>query len=232
MRQRTGILVAATLFLCGGSGCTEWTPPWEFWRQDPEEKLIESPAARIERYREWGKTARDRDPQEQVQLANQLVQAYKTELEGDPMIRREAVKSLGSFGTTAAEQVLHEAKSDAETSVRTAACEAWGIHGGERAIVELESVLRNERDQDVRHAAIRGLQNIQANSANPYAVVGALIVALDDKDPATRGLTLAALENVTGRYYGSDANAWRRFAKGENVPQQQRSLAQTFGIVD
>lgn len=146
------------------------------------------------------------------------------------MIRREAVKALGSYPIPAAELVLNQAKSDADTSVRMAACEAWAIHGGQRAIVELESVLRNERDQDVRHAAIRSLRDIKADAANPYAVVGALTIALEDKDPATRAVTLAALENVTGRYYGTDADAWRRFAKGEDVPQQQRSLAQQFGF--
>lgn len=231
MRQSSGILVAI-LLLASFSGCAEWNPPWEFWRKDPDEALIESPVVKVERYRNWGETAASRQPQEQAQIAAQLVQAYESEVDGDPLLRREAVKALALYRTPQAESTLHTAKSDPETSVRIAACEAWGLRGGETSVTELESVLRNERDQDVRHAAIRGLQTIQREAANPYAVVGALVIALDDKDPATRRLTLAALEDVTGRYYGASAESWRRFAKGENVPQEQRSLAQRFGIVD
>ncbi len=231
MRHRTGILAAIALLL-GVNGCTDWTPPWEFWRKDPDEQLVESPAVRMERYREWGESAASRSAAEQAQISTQLVQAYNTELQGDPLIRREAVKALGAYPSQVATQVLHEAKSDPELMVRIAACEAFGVRGGANSVVELESILRNEREQDVKHAAIRALQQIKSEAANPYSVVGALVVALDDKDPATRQLTLAALEDVTGRYYADDADAWRRFAKGENVPTQQRSLAQTFGFVD
>ncbi len=232
MRYAPRILIAVTLVVAA-SGCTEWSPPWEFWREEPEEKLIESPSVRMEKFRAWGAAADNYSPQEQANFAAQLAQAYNTELaDGDPMIRREAVRALGHFRTQTAERILHEAKSDANASVRIAACEGWGIRGGENSISELESVLRNEREQDVRHAAIRALQGIQRDAANPYAVVGALVIALEDKDPATRNLTLAALEGVTGRYYADDADAWRRFAKGEDVPQRQRSLAQSFGFVD
>jgi HEAT repeat protein len=86
----------------------------------------------------------------------------------------------------------------------------------------LGGVLRSEDNADVRLAAIQGL----GESGNA-AAVPVLASALEDGNVAVQHRAMVSLEQVTGRYYGRDVNAWRSFAQGQDVKEAEpRSIAE------
>ena len=93
----------------------------------------------------------------------------------------------------------------------------WG--GGDNVRV-LGRVVESEQDLAVRMAAIRGLGSVKDPETVPV-----LAVALDDPNPAVVNSTIDSLQASTGRYYGRDAKAWAEFARGSDIPQKERSLA-------
>ena len=72
----------------------------------------------------------------------------------------------------------------------------------------------------MRREAVRALGEMR----NPETVK-ALAIALEDGDVAIQHGAMAALENTTGKYYGTDVNAWRAFAQGQEVQPKERSIA-------
>jgi len=107
---------------------------------------------------------------------------------------------------------LHKATADQESSVRIAACEAWGERGDQLALQVLGHVLRSEKNLDVRMAATRELGKFEDQAA-----VQALAVALEDPDPALQFRAIDSLRRITGEDYGNSVPAWRQYVRGEPV---------------
>ena len=99
------------------------------------------------------------------------------------MIRRHIVLTLGHFKTASSTAVLQAAVSDSDSTVRIAACEAWGRRGGPEAAERLTGLLTSDTNLDVRLAAARAIGQTHEKSA-----LQPLAEALSDGDPAIQYL--------------------------------------------
>jgi HEAT repeat protein len=75
-------------------------------------------------------------------------------------------------------------------------------------------------DPDVRNAALAALGKHSGKIA-----VDALKLALDTRDPATRGLAIASLRGATGKDYGDDPEVWIAALDGKDVPEKPTQIA-------
>ncbi len=148
-------------------------------------------------------------PAEQERVTSDL--AKQIQDEQDPMIRRSIVRALGHYDTPSASAVLQAAISDADASVRVAACESWGRRGGPEAAERLVNLLTSDTNLDVRLAAARAIGKTKQKVA-----IAPLAEALADGDPAIQWRIVGAMKEISGKDYGNDVNLWRAYAKGEN----------------
>jgi HEAT repeat protein len=116
---------------------------------------------------------------------------------------------------------LKRAVQDKDRQVRLRAVEAWAKRPGADAIPVLAETLASDTDFDVRLAATRTLGRFRDPTA-----VQPLSVALEDSNPALQYRAVESLKNITGRDFGSDLDAWRRFARGDVIDRSSEpSLA-------
>jgi HEAT repeat protein len=207
------------LWLLCAPGCKHVPASWYYaWNGYPKEE-IETPFQRSERYRQFMAGAwTTPNPETTESFAADLA------TETDPLVRAEIVRSLATLKGQAADDALARALNDPHEHVRIASCHALGRRGGATSLQALGGVLKNEQNVDVRLAAVQSMGKIQ----DPQAVVPVLASALEDSNVAVQNRAMASLEQVTGRDYGRDVNAWRSFAQGQDVPQQHQSIAERF----
>ncbi len=207
-------------FVAGTTGCTTVTP-W-FSKPQPNDTSIKAPADRVLELREMAELGIPSDDAKRVQQSQAMGEEYRRE--GDPIVRAQLVQTLGPYPTPIASQILREALQDPDPSVRVQACRAWGKRGDEEAVNVLSRVLKHDEDIDSRIAATQALGQIKGQPS-----VQALSVALDDSDPALQYRAVRSLENVTGKDYGDNVNAWREYVSTGQPPQQgEQSVAQRF----
>ncbi|MFW6169812.1 MAG: HEAT repeat domain-containing protein [Planctomycetota bacterium] len=140
----------------------------------------------------------------------------------NPLLRASAVKTLAEFAVPEANEGLRVALTDGDATVQQTACAAWGARGGEEALQRLAEVLDTEKELDVRIAAARELRRFQDPTA--YRALG---VALQDPDPALQYQAVESLREASGKEYGNDLQAWRKFARGQDPgPEHSPSVAQ------
>ncbi len=147
---------------------------------------------------------------------------YILETSDNSLLRTAAVDTLAEFSVPESNEVLHQATKDKETSVRLAACRAWGKRRDKEALEQLSEVLGSDSDLDVRLAAARELGRYPDPMA--YQALG---LALQDRDPALQYRAVESLKQASGRDYGSDLEAWQKFAQGQDPgPQYTPSMAE------
>jgi len=209
-RDRVHIL----LFVCatsvvGGCRAIPWPNVWPF----PERKqtTYQAPAMRIDAIREFATRSTGIDSPEQRQITDQL--ARQMQIEPDPLVRRAVVETIAEFRTPMAQQVLEAGLNDDHPSVRIACCRALGRRGESESVAPLAQALRSDAEQDVRLAAAEALGRIKSPEA-----VQALVVALDDRDPALQFVGVQSMKSITGKDYGPDVQAWRIAATGGTPP--------------
>jgi hypothetical protein len=216
---RPKLVALLTVWLLAATGCHRLPASWYYtWHGYPDQG-VDTPYAREQSYQQLAAKAAQQSPAEQEQTSQMLAQAYGNEQYDG--VRVQIVTSLGYYPTTAAGETLQRAMGDKNDHVRTAACFAWGRRGGADAVQNLSNVLRTEKNSDVRLAAVTALGDVK--DPNP---VPALAIALEDNNVAIQHRAMLSLENVTGRYYGVDVNAWRGFAQGQDVTPKDRSVAE------
>jgi HEAT repeat protein len=194
-------------------GCAHPGP----WFHQPTPDIVAgvvSPTQRIADLREIAKNADAKTPAEKDQIAAQL--AGDIQKEPDPLIRAEIVRTLMKFPGAAADTIFRAAVNDSDNDVRAIACEAWGTRATPEAATVLATVLNGDVDHDVRMAAARGL-----GQTHEQVAIGALALALDDKDPAMQYRAVLSLQKVTGQDLGNDVNKWREFAKQNKLAPAQ-----------
>jgi len=218
MRRLLFYVLMSVSIPAAGCNSAGFPPGILFW-EDQDVADFELPHQKIERYQTLASTAGRKTPEEQEKVAQEL--ALEIRDTQDPILRTHIVQALGSIPTPTSQKVLHAALSDEDEYVRLMAVRGLVQRGGADDIRVLARVVESEKDLAVRMAAIRGLGTLKAPET-----VQALAVALDDPNPAVVSSTIDSLQASTGRYYGRDAKAWAEFARGVDVPQKERTLAE------
>ena len=122
---------------------------------DEDERFGPTFYSRLDEFRAVRAGAAKLTPAEQDHLCGQLGEVLAHD--ENPLLRREAVRTLGELATPHAEPLLREAVSDPNLDVRIAACEAWGKRGGQEAAAILAGVVAQDGDIDLRIAAAEQL---------------------------------------------------------------------------
>jgi HEAT repeat protein len=197
--------------LAAAPGCRSvWTPDmWPF----PERKqsTYHTPAMRVEAIEQFAMRSTGIDTPEQRQITDQL--ARQIQVEPDPLVRKAVVRTIAEFRTPLAQQVLEAGLADENEAVRIACCQALGRRGETSSVPVLANVLQNEKEIDVRLAAAEALGQIRSPEA-----IQALVVALDDRDPALQFVGVQSMKSITGKDYGPDVQAWRTAATSTSPP--------------
>ena len=118
-------------------------------------------------------------------------------------MRRLAVRAAGGINSSAGVALINKGLEDDSSKVRMQACESLSRRNDDESARMLAAAVGTETDQDVRHAAISALARHKSSIATQ-----SLRVALEDRDPATRSLVIASLQDSTGMNHGNDPQAW------------------------
>ena len=86
-------------------------------------------------------------PADAAQTAVQMTKLVQSD--PNPLIRRAAVGALGNFPAPVGDAGLAAAMNDEVTTVRVAACRAWGQRQDATALQSLARALENDEDADV-----------------------------------------------------------------------------------
>jgi HEAT repeat protein len=200
------------LLLAALAGCQSvWTPNvWPFPERQ-ELTTFDTPKMRTDAVDQFAMRATGVDTPQQRQITDQL--ARQIQVEPDPLVREAVIKSIAEFRTPMAQQVLEAGLGDESKAVRIACCNALGRRAEAASVPSLAKTLQGESDIDVRLAAAEALGNIKSPAA-----IQALVVALDDRDPAMQYVGVQSMKSITGKDYGPDVGAWRQVATGQNPP--------------
>ncbi len=202
------------------AGCQSvpWPQVWPF--PERERTTFNTPALRVDAVEQFAMRSTGVDSPEQREITDQL--ARQMQVEPDPLVRRAVVRAIAEFRTPMAQQVLEAGLADEDRAVRVACCRALGVRGEAASVATLANVLRNEKDIDVRLAAAEALGSIDSPES-----IQALVIALDDRDPALQYVGVQSLKAITGEDYGGDVEAWRTAATGGTpLAPQTPSLAE------
>jgi HEAT repeat protein len=206
---KTGLAIVV-LAACAGCQSMSWPAVWPF--PERERTTYRGPAMRIDAIEELGEQASDVDSPEQAEIANQL--ARQIQVETDPLVRAAVIRAISKFRAPIAQQVLEAGLADEDADVRIACCRALGERGQTSSVNQLAQTLRGDSEQDVRLAAAEALGKIKTPES-----MSALVVALDDRDPAMQYVGVQSMKALSGKDYGGDVAAWRQFAAGGNPPE-------------
>lgn len=129
-------------------------------------------------------------------------------------MRARAAGVLALTDSEATLRGLNAASTDEVEKVRLAVCQAWGKRRDEHARDMLLSLAKADESDDVRQAALASLGNF-----NSPEVRAMLVESLDNKSPAIQQQAVVSLRTLTGRDYGGDFDAWKRYVGGEEVAE-------------
>jgi hypothetical protein len=208
------------LCLTAAGGCNSiWHPhTWPFPEYD--QTTYHTPSMRVDAVRQFAQRSTHVDSPEQQKLTDQL--ARQIQIEPDPLVRLAVVETIAEFRTPMAQKVLEAGLSDDDKWVRIACCRELGERGDAASVAKLAAALRNDSDIDVRVAATSALGKF-----NSPETMKALVVALDDRDPALQYVGVQSLKSITGKDYGPSVDAWRQVATGASpLPPEVPSIAQ------
>lgn len=133
-----------------------------------------------------------------------------------PELRAQAAQVLAQTEGEAADRGLNAASTDKVEKVRLAVCKAWGARRDEHARDMLLSLAKTDESDDVRQAALAALGNFDDTEVREM-----LVDALDHKNPAIQQQAVVSLRTMTGRDFGGDFDAWKRFVNGEMVAENE-----------
>jgi HEAT repeat protein len=204
----TMVLASAVAASCGCSSFLGYRG-WPFPERDRTTFL--TPAMRIDTIKQFARQSNGTDSEEQRKLTDQL--ARQIQIESDPLVRKAIIDAVAEFRTPLAPQILQAGLNDSNADVRLACCRALGPRAEALSVANLATVLRDDEDPDVRVAAAEALGKIKSDAA-----MTALVVAIDDRDPALQYVGMQSLKSISGKDYGGDVAAWRLLATGGNPP--------------
>lgn len=193
------------------SGCHSFLGYHGWPYKEPDRTTFHTPALRIDTIRQLAGQANGTDSEQQRELTDQL--ARQIQIEPDPLVRTAIIGAVAEFRTPLAPQILEAGLNDDHRTVRVACCQAIGRRADNAAVASLSRALRDDKEIDVRLAAAEALGSIRTPEST-----AALVIALDDRDPALQYVGVQSLKAITGRDYGGDVAAWRQVAAGGTPP--------------
>jgi hypothetical protein len=150
---------------------------------------------------------------EQQRWAAQLATIVQKDASAE--IRARAVATMATLPSPEVVTGLNYASADSVEKVRLAACKAWKKRGDQAGRDMLLSLAQADESTSVRQAAIDGLSAFPQDAE----VQSALTLLLGDRSPAVQYQVAQTLKANTGRDYGGDFDAWKKFMNGEDVPE-------------
>ena len=159
LTTRVCVLLA---ILVGLSGCAQNKDfsLWPFGQKKKQDNMgIMAPNEEITALKKMMEDAPKLTAEERTRRANRLVKAIQ--VEKDPAIRAQIVRTLEAYPTEASLAVINAASKDPETDVRLAVCPILGKRGDAKAVAQLSELLKSDTSTDVRLAAARALGQTQ-----------------------------------------------------------------------
>ena len=223
----TALLAALIVTACGGiTGCQDGPMyamkaanpyyRWHEWQADEAFGITEH-----ERREQLTQLAGDISGYDDVAQTKWLkALGHVMDADESPEMRRLAVLAAGNVDDQSALQILEKGMDDDSVKVRMQACRALGNQTTDENVLLLASAVGSETSTDVKHAAMRALQD----QSSPKAVE-ALRLALSDRDPSTQNLAIASLRGATGKDYGDDPETWIAALDGQPVEERPTRFA-------
>ncbi|MGN6544135.1 MAG: HEAT repeat domain-containing protein [Aureliella sp.] len=224
LNRLVGRMFAIALMACSAAACPGCSDgplfqlkkisPWHQreWRKDRE--LGPTFTQRLEQLELIDAQLASMSPQDREKWAVQLEKIVTSDTSAEMRARSAAV--LAKIDSEAAIRGLNAASTDEVEKVRLAVCRAWGLRNDEHARDMLLSLAKTDDSDDVRQAALASLGSFDSPDVRAM-----LVECLDNKNPAIQQQAVIALRSITGRDYGGDFDAWKRYAGGEDVAEQQ-----------
>jgi hypothetical protein len=190
------------------------------WQADREKVVVFS--ERIDELRLLRTQITSMSDQEQVDWITKLEQILKSET--SPEIRRETVLTLEKVHhRPEALTALTSLSKDKNEKVRMALVAALRRSQDELATNTLIAMSSSDPSSNVKLSATRALGSHPSEEVKQF-----LGSKLDDRNIAMRFQASQALGELTGKRYGGDIDAWRKYVAGENVPEPKVSFAQSL----
>lgn len=166
---------------------------------------IVAPREKLQNWQKLVKSATS--PSAKSNVARQLEEAFLKE--DDPQLRAELLRLMGQLNLPPSDTLVERAKSDEEPSVRIQLCHLLAKSPSGSAVSVLSELALNDRDQDVRQAAIKALGRLHDPRANQV-----LAQLLRNRDPAIQYLAVQSLKQTTGKDFGMDLKQWEAYVYG------------------
>ena len=220
------LLLLAVSVVITATGCHEgylaryssWHPTVQRRWALEQERYGYNLESRLQELSKLRRRAKKIGEQEREKITLELAELLKNER--NSILRSSVVATLAELNNSRADRALLDSLEDESSLVRRAACHAIARRGGEAGVVELVRVMQSDDDQDVRLAAAEVLGRFRQNDV----AIRALGVLLDETDPALQFQAMRSLESVTGKKFGNDVPAWRKYLTGGNPPERRTNL--------
>lgn len=190
------------------------------WRKDREKTVVYS--QRVQEMRLLRRQIARMQPEEQSQWVAKLTEILQNET--SPELRRESVLVLQQVtdrqDAVAAITPLIRDKND---KVRLTVAQTLGTSPHPEAAPALMAMAKSDSSRVVQLAATESL------GKHPTAEVRQFLASrLEDRSPAMQYQASLALKSITGKNYGGDIDAWKRYLAGEDIPEPKVSLADSM----
>lgn len=226
--RNTKILLACVLYAVA-TGCTDG-PFFQMkklnpyiqsqWRKDREKAVVYS--QRVEEMRLLGRQIATMPPEEQADWIAKLGEVLKNET--SPELRRECILVLEQvMERQDAVAVVTPLVQDKNDKVRLTVAQSLGKYPNPEAATALIAMARSDGSRVVQLAATESLGKHPSDEVRQF-----LASKLEDRSPAMQYQASLALKEITGRNYGGDIDAWKRYLGGEDIPEQKTSLADSM----
>ncbi|MBU6236220.1 MAG: HEAT repeat domain-containing protein [Planctomycetes bacterium] len=222
------ILLACVLF-AAAPGCTDG-PFFQMkklnpyiqsqWRKDREKTVVYS--QRVNEMRLLRRQIANMPTEEQSRWIAKLTDILQTET--SPELRRESVLVLQEVmdrqDAVAAVTPLSQDKND---KVRLTVAQTLGARPNTEAASALMAMATSDSSRVVQLAATESLGKHPTDEVRQF-----LASKLEDRNPAMQYQASLALKSITGKNYGGDIDAWKRYLAGEDIPEPKASLADSM----
>ncbi len=168
------------------------------------------------RYFAYDKLAASRtyENDEQKTRAATLLTA-KLKSGSEPIATRAIIcRTLGMLGKPVARQVILTATNDEDPLVRAEACRALGRVGRpEDGTILARIMILDNGSIESRVAAVESLGDLKSTDRRIYEL---LVQGMEDPQPAVRVACLKSLRAISGKDFGVDPLAWKKFVDDTN----------------